>query len=88
MIFLIQVLGEIFKEIILHKAKGTWRWAESHGVAEYTNWCHGQPNNDEHHCVFKSFENDYPGWHDYACDLDNWRVYIHALCEGSGSRLS
>merc|ERR1712241_931157 len=64
--------------------EGTYRWQESHLVAEYTNWYPGGPNDlDAQDCVFKCFYYDNPGWHDAPCTWTTWTVYgqIHALCE-------
>merc|ERR1719336_3615797 len=48
--------------------EGTYRWQESHHVAEYTNWAPTQPGGrDDLNCVMKTFYHDYPGWHDAYC---------------------
>ena len=63
---------------------GTYRWQETHQIAEYTNWYPGGPNNlDSQDCVFKVYYPVYPGWHDAPCSWTSWEVYgqIHALCE-------
>merc|ERR1712107_114342 len=69
---------------------GTWRWSESHSVAEYTNWATHQPDYDQtDNCVFRSmqeYESLSPGWHNLGCELSSWYVNIHALCESSEVR--
>ena len=69
---------------------GTFKWAETHHTAEYTNWSSHQPDNSAgmEDCVFKSLRNA-PwneknigiGWNDYSCDRDNYHdIGIFALC--------
>merc|ERR1712241_348788 len=62
--------------------EGTFRWQESHHVAEYTNWAPSQPNGiDDNDCVWKSFHYDLPGWDDVPCtwtSQEGWGQ-IHAL---------
>ena len=66
--------------------EGRYVWAESHQLADYTNWGPGEPQEEDGlDCVFKS--GDFiVGWHDYSCDKDTvagdaWGLTIHALCE-------
>ena len=65
--------------------EGTYRWQESHHVAEYTNWAPGQTDNQpDQNCVWKTFLPGGPGWHDGPCSLTYWepgRGQVHALCE-------
>ena len=70
------------------KLQGTYRWQESHQVAEYTNWYHGGPTSrDDLDCVWKSFYVGYghPGWHDVLCTSSYYEGYgqTHALCEAA-----
>ena len=60
---------------------GKWTWAESHEVADFTNWAAGgEPSGGVgEDCVMKVFWR--PGWHDTTCDSDFWEVPMHALCE-------
>merc|ERR1712168_78685 len=44
--------------------EGTFRWQESHHVAEYTTWAIGQPHDKDTDCVWKCFYYEAPGWHD------------------------
>merc|ERR1711915_171802 len=65
--------------------EGTYRWQESHHVAEYTNWAPSEPTGrDDQDCVWKTFNHDHPGWHDAVCTLTYWEPglgQVHALCE-------
>ena len=62
---------------------GTYRWEESHQVAEYTPWAPNEPNDDgtlNLDCVWKHAS----GWHDAGCSLTSWAhrdEQIHALCQ-------
>merc|ERR1712055_541934 len=50
---------------------GTWRWAESHEAATWTNWYSGEPNNEygEEYCgdMWRSTDRDECGWEDVPC---------------------
>merc|ERR1712179_399511 len=61
--------------------EGTYRWADSHRVADYTNWAPRQPDGHEGleaDCVFKSYLINHVGWHDYPCNYLEWYGPIHA----------
>ena len=66
---------------------GTYRWQESHQVADYVNWAPGKPNEDTaHNCVWKTYHPTYPGWHDVPCSLSDYGHGYgqqHALCEAA-----
>merc|ERR1711879_294909 len=59
--------------------EGTFKWAETHQVAEYTNWASGQPDNGHgsEDCVFKFA--DSLKWNDEACDGHDAQ-HVYALC--------
>ena len=67
---------------------GTYRWQESHQVAEYVNWAPTtEPNGGaDHNCIWKTYQATHPGWHDADC---SWSDYghgygqQHALCEAA-----
>ena len=67
---------------------GTYRWQESHKVAEYVNWAPNEPTGStEWNCIFKTYHPTRPGWHDTQCSRsshdDNGYGQIHALCEAA-----
>merc|ERR1719309_788230 len=61
---------------------GTWRWAESHEAATWTNWLSGEPNNNtgDEYCVdmWCYSDRDECGWNDTTC-YRTGGVYI--VCE-------
>merc|ERR1711894_165665 len=67
--------------------EGLFRWAESHAVAEYTNWYPGEPNNSAggstENCVVKGMQGGF-AWNDVPCDTDDdtggQNGGIYALC--------
>ena len=58
-------------------------------MANYTNWAKGQTNgqpngNDAQNCVWKTYQKQYPGWHDAYCTDTNYANGYgeqHALCQ-------
>ena len=63
---------------------GTYRWQESHQVAEYVNWAPGEPGESTvTNCIWKSYNPNVPGWHDALCSLSSAGGHgqIHALCQ-------
>ena len=66
--------------------QGTYRWQESHQLAEYTNWYPGGPNSQDNlDCVWKSLSIVNPGWHDVLCTSTFYEGFGHsyALCESA-----
>ena len=67
---------------------GTFKWAETHQAAVYTNWMPHQPDNaGGEDCVFKSLRvsgsgsGGKIGWNDYSCDGNSYyEIGIYALC--------
>ena len=65
---------------------GTYRWQESHKVAEYVNWAPGQPEGaTAQNCVWKAYHPTHPGWHDAPCSWSSHDGFgqMHALCEAA-----
>ena len=55
-------------------------------MANYTNWARSQPNdNINQNCVCKTFDKQFPGWHDAVCSDTNYANgygdEYHALCQ-------
>ena len=65
--------------------EGRFIWAESHEVAEYTNWWPGQPDNSAgiEDCTYKTVETWANGWNDDQCIVTIYEPIggIHAICE-------
>ena len=71
---------------------GTYRWQESHQVADYVNWAPNQPDGGtDTNCIWKTILTNHPtyvGWHDVDCSLSEYGCsgldgvgQIHALCQ-------
>jgi len=67
--------------------EGTYRWQESHQVADYVNWAPTQPQGrTDYNCILKTYHPTYPGWHDSDCsnsDYGHGYGQQHALCEAA-----
>ena len=67
--------------------EGRFVWAESHQLAEYTNWRSNQPDDADdlsgEDCVWKTVEVSVKGWNDASCTRTIWDTIgeTHALCE-------
>merc|ERR1712062_943023 len=66
--------------------EGTYRWQESHQVANYVNWAPTEPSgNTGSNCILKTYHPTYTGWHDAVCSKgshnDDGYGQIHALCQ-------
>ena len=65
--------------------EGKFVWAESHQVAEYTNWRASQPDNGSgvEDCTWKTVESSMNGWNDATCTRTIYEGIggIHAICE-------
>merc|ERR1712198_685701 len=67
--------------------EGTFRWAESHQMLEYSNWNAGQPDDAEYYdgedCVHISGKSGHNyKWNDLHCTWTGiWDIPTHALCQ-------
>merc|ERR1712062_718716 len=65
--------------------EGTYRWQESHSVADYVNWAPNEPSGStDTNCIWKTYYPAYTGWHDAGCSSSSYDGYgqeMHALCE-------
>ena len=61
---------------------GTYRWQESHSVADYVNWAPTEPTGrTDQNCIWKTYNPTFPGWHDAGCSWSSDGLNPHALCE-------
>ena len=66
---------------------GSFRWAESHDLIDYSNWRNGEPNDSPSYggedCGHVSgYVGHSFGWNDANCNLLSlWELPFHALCQ-------